>query len=214
MTTAAEVKLLTLLNVSAVKRPRALDQPGGFRSPAASRAQSESGSSTPRLGNGNEEPQPKRRRSVVFGGEVGPSGSTYGKKPKKKVAIAEEAEGNEAEANGVDGEVAEVNGEAEEDDAEDDADSDDEGEDTFVTHFGASPAVLSDAAVAAAEGDQWETSRVSVQGLGRVVEQRPAGCARASGKARVSLSSSLFYCYPNSSRFLADARLCPPSRPR
>lgn len=112
MSTATEVKLLTLLNVSAIKKPRSLDQPGGFRSsPSFSRTASpvvqtngakENGTtSTNGTPNGTpngvtkvkgkksrksygvvdlEAERPgKRRKSVVFGGEVGPSGSTFGK---------------------------------------------------------------------------------------------------------------------------------------
>ncbi|BEI83327.1 hypothetical protein CcaverHIS002_0311950 [Cutaneotrichosporon cavernicola] len=166
MASAAEVKLLTLLNVSAVKRPRELDLPGGFRSPATSRPQSQSGSPAP-----ISEPQPKRRRSVVFGGEVGPSES--------KLTVAEELENGDE------------NGDAEVDDDEETAeveiDSDDEDEDTFLTHFGPEPKLLYGDVdlVGAAEEGQWETSRASVSGLGRVVEQRPAGGSRAEGKARL-----------------------------
>lgn len=182
MTTAAEVKLLTLLNVSAIKRPRDLDLPGGFRSPVVSRPQSDAGSSSGANGasdkaNGNGEPQPKRRRSVVFGGEVGPSGSTYGKKKSKAVKAVAVAEGVEEEqvVNGV-----------EEDEVEAEVDSDDEGEDTFVSHFGADSSVLTDEVVASASEGAWEASRAAVNGLGRVVEQRPTGAKRADGKARVS----------------------------
>jgi U3 small nucleolar RNA-associated protein 25 len=176
MTTAAEVKLLTLLNVSAIKRPRELDLPGGFRSPGTSRPQSHAGSPAP------AEPQPKRRRSVVFGGEVGPSGSSYGKKPSKKASKLAAA----AIENG-DADDAEIE-EEEEEEVEAEVDSDNEDEDTFLTHFGSEPELLYgevplDEAVK--EG-RWETSRTSVSGLGRVVEQHPAGGSRAEGKTRVS----------------------------
>lgn len=76
MSSATEVKLLTLLNVSAVKRPRELDLPGGHRgSPSASPVPKS-------LVNGNghgkeEENVAKRPKSVVFAGEVGPSGSHW-----------------------------------------------------------------------------------------------------------------------------------------
>ncbi|BEJ14162.1 hypothetical protein CspHIS471_0313360 [Cutaneotrichosporon sp. HIS471] len=185
MASAAEVKLLTLLNVSAVKRPRELDLPGGFRSPATSRPQSQSGSPAP-----NSEPQPKRRRSVVFGGEVGPSGSAYGNKRSKKgskLTVAEELENGDENGN----ENGDENGDAEVDDDEETAeveiDSDDEDEDAFLTHFGPEPKLLYGDVdlVGAAEEGRWETSRASVSGLGRVVEQRPVGGSRAEGKARL-----------------------------
>ena len=110
MVSAMEVKLLTLLNVSAVKRPREQDIPGGHRgSPALSNsnrgsrqasanAAVDANGSTPAKGDNislpaapptDGEPAAKRRRSVVFGGELGPSGSTYGK--------------NKQQANGTDG---------------------------------------------------------------------------------------------------------------
>lgn len=139
MSTASELKLLTLLNVSAVKRPRELDVPGGHRgSPSTSRSSSvvpssteppsASTSGTPKgrtngaqQSNGNGEPPVKRRRSVVFGGELGPSGSTYGKKAKKgKGKEKAEEKGDEpvAVAVAVDGE----------DEEELDVESGDEGE--------------------------------------------------------------------------------------
>lgn len=96
MSTQTELKLLTLLNVTATKRPRELDQPGGHRgSPSVSVApedRSEAISSGPGQANGKSNGNGsanahgvKRRKSVVFGGEVGPSGSTYveGKRGKK-----------------------------------------------------------------------------------------------------------------------------------
>jgi U3 small nucleolar RNA-associated protein 25 len=88
MASLTELKLLTLLNVSAVKHPRPLDIPGGHRgSPTISRNQSPS---SKRLTSDNKEGsdgngvngddsarKAKRRKSVVFGGEVGPSGSSF-----------------------------------------------------------------------------------------------------------------------------------------
>lgn len=163
--TTTEVKLLTLLNVSAIKRPRDLDLPGGFRSPSASRAQSVD----------NDEVQKKRpRRSVMWGGEMGPSGSTFGKKGK----------GKEKEKKVV----VEVNGDVEVEEAEVDESDDDvetAASDSFNSHFGAETPLLSTSIVAAAQGE-WNTSRESVKGLGRVVETRPAGVSKAEDKARVS----------------------------
>jgi len=141
MSTASELKLLTLLNVSAVKRPRERDLPGGHRgSPSTSRSSSAvpptaeqvsgSVSVTPNgtangngQVNGSGEPSAKRRRSVVFGGELGPSGSTYGKKSKKgKGKEKEEGKGDEPVAVSVES-AAEG-----EDDEELDVESGDEGE--------------------------------------------------------------------------------------
>lgn len=144
MSTAVEVKLLTLLNVSAIKRPRDKDLPGGYRSsPSASRISSpavtnhadESGTSSTLNGtypaeNGEQaggnaarresndaessEGRPvKKRKSVVWGGEVGPSGSTYGQgkkgkgkgKGKEKEVVEEAVNGGEQEEEGEDEEL-------------------------------------------------------------------------------------------------------------
>ncbi|TXT15623.1 hypothetical protein VHUM_00126 [Vanrija humicola] len=168
MTTATEVKLLTLLNVSAIKRPREGEKPGGFRSPTVSRQQSVDGDAAAAA--------PKRRRSVVFGGELGPSGSTYGQNSKK------------AKGKGKAAEPVEAVEEAAEPDAELEADSDDEAandDDTFNTHFGGAPTILTPAAVAAEAEHKWVTSRTTLRGLGRVVEQR-LGEASDGGKARLT----------------------------
>lgn len=103
MSTAKEVKLLTLLNVSAVKRPRELDLPGGHRS-----SPSLKGTSTQQ--NSEDGESKKRRKSVVWGGEVGPSGSHYfkgsGKREKGK-AKEKTVEMNENSANGDAAEIVE-----------------------------------------------------------------------------------------------------------
>lgn len=107
MSTAKEVKLLTLLNVSAVKRPRELDLPGGHRS-----SPSLKGTSTQQ--NSEDGESKKRRKSVVWGGEVGPSGIQYlkgnGKREKGK-AKEKTVEMNENSANGDAVEVVEVDNE-------------------------------------------------------------------------------------------------------
>lgn len=91
MTSLTEVKLLTLLNVTAIKRPRDLDRPGGYRaSPVVSRtgsvdnAAEQNGAAASAVQNGSQDSQDgadrpplKKRKSVNFGGELGPSGSTY-----------------------------------------------------------------------------------------------------------------------------------------
>lgn len=182
---STEVKLLTLLNVSAIKRPRELDLPGGFRSPSTSRPQSVDGS---------EPPAAKKKRGVVFGGEIGPSGSTYGKggKGKKAVKIAVEENGDaegdvEAEEmveDGEDEEGVEAEGEGE---GEDDEGNDD----TFNTHFGPETPLLS--RVDEVKEGQWTQHRSSVKGLGRVVEMRPGDAPATEGTARVSYPASLSF---------------------
>lgn len=135
MSTTTELKLLTLLNVSAIKRPRPLDIPGGHRgSPSTSRSSSavpngaesgaspivkaktitSNGSSGVENGSNNAakdgtEPPAKRRRSVVFGGEVGPSGSYYPKKGKGKGKEKEGVKGQAGES-AVNGSIVKENG--------------------------------------------------------------------------------------------------------
>lgn len=108
MVSLTEVKLLTLLNVTAIKKPFEMDVPGGHRgspalggrsasastsspaptaaSPATSKAKASKGVASPAMKKGeagaNGE-KTKRRKSVVFGGEVGPSGSTFAGKRKR-----------------------------------------------------------------------------------------------------------------------------------
>ena len=96
MSTAVQLKLLTLLNVSAVKRPREADQPGAQRrsisvSPSV-QIQPQSETESPAAsGETEEEPPKKKKRGVSFGGEIGPSGSGVKKqkanKKKEDVAI-------------------------------------------------------------------------------------------------------------------------------
>lgn len=174
---STEVKLLTLLNVSAIKRPRELDLPGGFRSPSTSRPQSVDGT----------EPAPKKKRGVVFGGEIGPSGSTYGKKGKGKKAVKIAAEVDE---NG-DGEV-EMEEIVEDGDDEESAEGEDDetNDDTFNTHFGPETPLLS--RIEDAKEGQWTQHRANIKGLGRVVEMRPGDAPAAEGTARVSLAQFVF----------------------
>lgn len=182
---STEVKLLTLLNVSAIKRPRELDAPGGYRSPsvsasgAGSRAQSIDGA----------EPGTKRRRGVVFGGEIGPSGSTYGKNGKGKGKGKAKAV-KVVEVENGDGEVVEetVDAEEEQEDEGEGDDDDEASDDTFNTHFGPEPGILD--RVPLVEDGQWTTHGASVPGLGRVVEMRPGDAPPAEGRARVSPTSA------------------------
>lgn len=169
---STEVKLLTLLNVSAIKRPRELDLPGGFRSPSTSRPQSVDGAA---------EPAPKKKRGVVFGGEIGPSGSTYGKKSKKAVKIAAAVEENGDGDVEVEEEIVE-GGDDDEEAAE--GEDDEANDDTFNTHFGPETPLLS--RIEDAKAGSWTQHRSSIKGLGRVVEMRPGDAPAAEGTARVS----------------------------
>lgn len=106
MSTAVQLKLLTLLNVSAVKRPREADQPGAQRrsisvSPSV-QIQPQSETQSPAAsGETGEEPPKKKKRGVSFGGEIGPSGSGAKKqkasKKKEDVAI----NGTDGHTNGA-----------------------------------------------------------------------------------------------------------------
>ena len=107
MSTPTHLKLLTLLNVSASKRPLDLDVPGGDFSPhALRRSKSHSAQSS-------AEPEAKRKKKgVVFGGEIGPSGATLNGKgkgkasEKKTTVVVEEDEATELNG-GLDVEVEE-----------------------------------------------------------------------------------------------------------
>jgi len=110
MSTDTEVKLLTLLNVAAIKKPRDLDIPGGQRGSPALNSRTASPVPAPALkakgvkangtANGNGV---KKRKSVIFGGELGPSGSTFGKKAKAEVNGKENGndKGKGKEVNGT-----------------------------------------------------------------------------------------------------------------
>ncbi|WVQ95052.1 hypothetical protein IAU59_002144 [Kwoniella sp. CBS 9459] len=209
MSTATEIKLLTLLNVSAVKRPRELDLPGGHRgSPSLPLRASSSGVDSDSAAGGSNAAEgsapKKRRKSVVFGGEVGPSGSTYGKKGKgkgqagKKDAVASAANGDNKKDSQTNGAAnGGSNAEADEEAVLEEAESDDEGEsstsansDLFNVHFGATPPILTPEAVSAAEENQWKAERKSLKGFGRVVELQ-AGVAASSSSSGPSSSGDL-----------------------
>jgi U3 small nucleolar RNA-associated protein 25 len=106
MATDTEVKLLTLLNVAAIKRPRDLDIPGGQRgspsiqsgSRGASPAIVPTASKSPKSKASPAVDGKKKRKGVVFGGEIGPSGSGFGK--KVKVAEGGKGKGKGKEVNG------------------------------------------------------------------------------------------------------------------
>jgi U3 small nucleolar RNA-associated protein 25 len=84
MSTETELKLLTLLNVAAIKKPRDLDIPGGQRGSPSIQGTSANNSAA---GSPAAVPVPstngtRKRKGVKFGGELGPSGSLFGKKTK------------------------------------------------------------------------------------------------------------------------------------
>lgn len=103
MSSAVQLKLLTLLNVSAIKRPFDFELPGGHRStstsaepqaesplplPAADPPASASAGAAP---DGPSEPPKKKRKSVQWNAqmEIGPSGSQQAKNGKSKAWAAE-----------------------------------------------------------------------------------------------------------------------------
>ncbi|WWD19158.1 hypothetical protein CI109_103616 [Kwoniella shandongensis] len=181
MSTKMEIKLLTLLNVSAVKKPRELDVPGGHRgSPSVSVTVSEDGT---QMQEGST--TKKRRKSVVFGGEMGPSGSGFGKKQKQDDKNGNgKGKGKASAEQGVNGVKSNggttINGGADaglDEIVVEDGESGDEGEasssanaDLFNVHFGVSPPILSSDSVTAAESNQWKAERKTLKGFGRAVE--------------------------------------------
>lgn len=198
MSSATQLKLLTLLNVSAIKKPRDLDVPGGHRgSPSLSRTSSplptsskgalesapngKKAAGTPTTGDDGR--PAKRRKGVVFGGEIGPSGSSY------KKARTNKGKGKE-EVVAVEAEEEEVTANALLEDAESDEEEDGTGklsgrrqsgrctyyftgQDMFNVHFGAEPPVLNTESVASASQNQWSSSRSTLPGYGKVVEMLP-----------------------------------------
>ncbi|WWC63399.1 uncharacterized protein I303_105999 [Kwoniella dejecticola CBS 10117] len=189
MSTAQEIKLLTLLNVSAVKRPRELDIPGGHRG-------SPSFSKTPSLvleSEDGKEPK-KRRKSVVFGGEVGPSGSTYGKGKGKGKAKKDD---DLIAVNGVKDSEVDTSNTGNDEVFEEEGESDDEAEssalannDLFNVHFGAAPPILTKEGVALAEEHKWKAERKSLKGFGRAVELK-TGASSTDGDLRTRITPSI-----------------------
>ena len=187
MSTITELKLLTLLNVSATKRPRDLDQPGGFKgSPACSR----SPSTQPSFARQSRESAVKKRKSVVWGGELGPSGSTFGTKTNQGKApereISPESEG-----------VVLEHDEYEADDSDEGEDevtsgkffcmSDLNADDNFIVHFGPGSQVLRAESMQAVSDHMWEVSRIGLSGYGKAVQLLPRGAAIKAHKNRASL---------------------------
>jgi U3 small nucleolar RNA-associated protein 25 len=122
MSTETELKLLTLLNVAAIKKPRDLDIPGGQRGSPSIQGTSANNSAA---GSPAAVPVPstngtRKRKGVKFGGELGPSGSLFGMKTK----VVENGKASaSANTNGIangKGKGKEVNGNGNGDEASDD----------------------------------------------------------------------------------------------
>ncbi|KAJ9102456.1 hypothetical protein QFC21_002856 [Naganishia friedmannii] len=213
MSTSVELKLLTLLNVSAIKRPREADQPGAQRrsiSVSPSVQPNPQGSTavefTAEL-ESSEEPPRKKKRGVSFGGEVGPSGSASLKKGKtqgkKAVAASKEDASRTAEAQRQSEPISTVTIEEDLSTGEEsrqlvaDEESDDEGkqgkttaetEDPFNVHFAPEPPILTPQSISAAEAGEWRNTKKVLKGLGPVVQMLPgktptATDSEASGSA-------------------------------
>jgi len=128
MSTVTELKLMTLLNVSAIKRPRDLDQPGGFRgSPSLSR----SPSAPPAREDRQLEHVAKKKKNVIWGGELGPSGSSYGKNGRGKAAERNVKSHQESEPAAVPPELNEY----EVDDSDEDEGTEITGESFYPSSF-------------------------------------------------------------------------------
>ncbi|RXK42415.1 U3 small nucleolar RNA-associated protein 25 [Tremella mesenterica] len=168
MSSATEVRLLTLLNITATRYPLDRDQPGGHRSSTST--------PTPASPQPNEGQAVKRRKSVVFGGEVGPTGSSFVRKrlkvdfgldkpsQKDKVRVEEVDDGLKEGEEGV----------LMEDVEESEDESGPSGsQDMFNLHFGPSPSILTPESISAADAHEWGVERKSLKGFGKSVESRP-----------------------------------------
>jgi hypothetical protein len=130
MSTTMQLKLLTLLNVSATKRPLDVDSPGAVAKFPIRRSNPTSTSSSPVANGDAAEPPRKRKKTVQWNGEIGPSGSgaaaAKGKGKQKVAKAVEHVKGGELPREERDEEQSEegislpVLAEAD-DDAEDDA---------------------------------------------------------------------------------------------
>lgn len=228
MSTATEVKLLTLLNVSAVKRPRELDLPGGHRS-----SPSLKGTSTQQ---NSEDGEPKKRRkSVIWGGEVGPSGSDYLKdnskkrkeKAKKKAVGMDETLANSDAVKVVEVDEMEVYDEQSGGEEEDLTSGRLTSHltnllmgnmichtDLFNIHFSAAPPILTPEALSSAEGNQWKSGRKNLKGFGRVVELTPEQSTFGFAEEQKTRVSTLphFVVLINRCPFRLLLLCCQPSR--
>lgn len=216
MSTETELKLLTLLNVSAIKRPRDMDVPGGQR---GSSSQSGSRAASPAV----PVVQPKKRKSVVFGGELGPSGSTFGKKAKsvengngvkgkgkgKEINLNGNGNGNgHAEDGDENGHESAGHGEIEEDVGSDDETSTltgklepqavslysvaDDADDHFNAHFATTPDILTDGSIASVAENKWITEKTILKGYGKAVQLRPTGSTSQTADVKTRVSRAIY----------------------
>jgi U3 small nucleolar RNA-associated protein 25 len=250
MSTAVQLKLLTLLNVSATKRPLDVDAPGAaakfpirrsnslLNAEAASPSPAASSSSSP-APHGDTEPPRKRKKTVQWNGEIGPSGSgggvVKGKGKEKVVKVVEPAKRGKLVDEEEEGQseislkqLAEAENDADDDDGE--AANGTSGEyhfvlpsrdtptptqspcptaskDTFNVHFAVEPTILTTESIAAAESEEWRSSRRHLKGFGRVVEVKPGkGEVTGDDDARARVSTFRFSCLsqPTQCHFLAQ----------
>lgn len=210
MPTDTEIRLLTLLNVSAVKRPRGGDLPGGqrgspSRSPLAPSPAPLPNGPRPNETTDAEAPAPKKKRkSVSFGGKVGPSGSTYKKnKGKGKAIAAAETNGTKASNGTAADSVSDQEDALEGMVAGDESDENEAGPsrglpaikasgppligsdrpDSFNVHFAAENLLLEPEVLEDAEENIWSTEVETIKGLGRAALRRPGKPGRGAGDA-------------------------------
>ncbi|ORX38416.1 hypothetical protein BD324DRAFT_620775 [Kockovaella imperatae] len=203
MSSKTEVKLLTLLNVSAIKKPRALDKPGGYRgsplrstlplssiegtngdvqSPASVKRARKSVSAASQADvSASEDAQPvKRRKSVVFAGEIGPSGSTYASPIKSSGNV--KGKGKAKEVTSISG--SSISSKAADGvskrvvDLVDDEDDEEvspmaDAEDMFNVHFGSETVYLTAESIAKVNEDDWTSGPVALAGFGKAVSYLP-----------------------------------------
>jgi hypothetical protein len=68
--------------------------------------------------------------------------------------------------------------------------------DTFNVHFAVEPTILTTETIAAAESDEWRSSRRHLKGFGRVVEVKPGkGEVTGDDDARARVSTFRFSCF-------------------
>lgn len=233
MSSAVQLKLLTLLNVSAIKRPFELDVPGGHRSsptlsretslvpqirePAtgtpkkngsSSKSPSKSASKTSNGRGADGEPPKKKKKGVIFGGVIGPSGSTIkegkseekkGKKNKDKKRGEEQADLDAvAAASAVKASGSTSTSTFDLVEESDSSDDDDEttpatttSQDAFQSHFAVSPSILNDTTRESAEAHEWTSRRSHIHGLGRVVSCLPKGREDVEDQGKTGSSSRI-----------------------
>lgn len=201
---AAQVKLLTLLNVSAVKRPFELDRPGGSRRRQEAVALAAEEHAQHQLQDAQEPATKKKKKGISWGGEMGPTGSTVVKKSSvtkaaEPVNVKSKSKGKPAgKASAPEAVVEEKENVASAGplqlEADDGSDDDDEttsattkkDTDAFNLHFDVSPAVLTSEAIQQAESGSWKQARKTVPGLGKVVEYDVGEGSSERARSRVT----------------------------